>query len=118
MKAVELADSSARAQKQAAMMGRETVMAVAESDPPTHVPFEPDCSLPAFNKRNVRKCYFCVGKLHANRRSCSAVTAVCHNCSKRGHFAKVCKSKVKDASDDVLRVSAAGAMTWSLLLEP
>ena len=39
-----------RAQKQDAMMGRETVMTVAESDPSLYVPFESDCSLSAFNK--------------------------------------------------------------------
>jgi len=56
---------------------------------------------------------FCGGKLHANCRSCPAVNAVCHNCNKLGHFAKVCKSKAKDASDDVLVVSSSGALASS-----
>ena len=59
--------------------------------------------------------FFRGGKLHANRHSCPAVNAVCHNCNKRGHFAKVCKSKAKDASDDVLVSSAAGALASSSL---
>jgi len=90
-------------------------MTVPESYPSRNVPFESDCSLSAFTKRKVRKCFFCGGKLHANRRSCPAVSAVCHNCSKRGHFAKVCKSKAKDASDDVLVGCAAGALASSSL---
>ena len=40
---------------------------------------------------------------------------MCHNCNKRGHFAKVCKSKVKDASDDMFVGSAAGALASSCL---
>ena len=59
--------------------------------------------------------FFRGGKLHANRHSCPAVNAVCHNCNKRGHFAKVCKSKAKDASDHVLAGSAAGALASSSL---
>ena len=55
--------------------------------------------------------FFCGGKLHSSRRSCPAVSAVCPNCNKRGHFAKVSKSKAKDASDDVLVGSAAGALS-------
>ena len=110
MQAVELADGLDRAQKQAVQMGRETVMTVTESDPSRNVPFESDCSLSAFTKR---KCFFCGGKLHASR-SCPAVNAACHNCNKRGHFAKVCKSKAKHTSDNVLVGSAAGALAPTL----
>jgi len=112
VQAVELADGLYRAQKQAMQMGRETVMTVPKSDPSRNVPFESDCSLSAYTKR---KCIFCGGKLHASRRSCPAVNAVCHNCNRRGHFAKVCKSKAKDASDNVLVGSAAGALASSSL---
>ena len=57
MQAVELADGLDRTQKQAAMMGQETVMTLAESDPSTYVPFESGCSLSAFTKRKVKKCF-------------------------------------------------------------
>ena len=49
--------------------------------------------------------------MYENRRSCPAVKAVCHNFDNRGHFAKVCKSKAKDVTFDVLVVSAAEALT-------
>lgn len=54
-------------------------------------------SLAAVRKQTpVKKaCYFCGGFLHANRASCPARDAVCHNCSKKGHFAKVCQSTRK-----------------------
>jgi len=51
VQAVELADGLDHAQKQAVMMGRETVMTVAESNPSPYVLFESDCSLSAFTKR-------------------------------------------------------------------
>jgi len=57
-------------------------------------------SLAAVRKQSpVKKsCYFCGGFLHANRASCPARDAVCHNCSKKGHFAKVCQSAKKTAT--------------------
>ena len=57
-------------------------------------------SLAAVRKQSpVKKsCYFCGGFLHANRASCPARDAVCHNCSKKGHFAKVCQSAKKAAT--------------------
>ena len=45
-----------------------------------------------------KSCYFCGGSRHANRASCPAHDAVCHNCSIRGHFAKVCKSPKKQCN--------------------
>ncbi|CAB4035173.1 Retrovirus-related Pol poly from transposon gypsy [Paramuricea clavata] len=39
-----------------------------------------------------KKCYFCGDNLH-NRRSCPARNSNCNNCGKKGHYAKVCKSK-------------------------
>ena len=57
-------------------------------------------SLAAIKKTaSARKsCYFCGGYLHANRASCPARDAVCHNCSKKGHCAKVCQSSRKSAT--------------------
>lgn len=45
-----------------------------------------------------RSCYFCGGSLHVNRKNCPAVDATCHNCSRKGHFAKVCQSSKKNPS--------------------
>jgi hypothetical protein len=39
-----------------------------------------------------KKCYFCGDNLH-NGRSCPARNSNCNNCGKKGHYAKVCKSK-------------------------
>ena len=39
------------------------------------------------------KCYFCGGLKHLEQADCPAKNAVCYGCGKRGHFAKVCKSK-------------------------
>ena len=52
-------------------------------------------SLAAIGKQNATRkhCFFCGGYLHANRASCPARDATCHNCSKKGHFMKVCQSK-------------------------
>ena len=57
-------------------------------------------SLAALRKQTpVKKsCYFCGGFLHANRASCPARDAVCHNCSKKGQFAKACQSTKKAAT--------------------
>ena len=38
------------------------------------------------------KCYFCGNNKHA-RKLCPARDAVCYKCQKRGHFAKICRSK-------------------------
>jgi len=47
-----------REKKQAAMTGRETVVTVTESDPSASFRLSQDCSLSAFTKRKVRKCFF------------------------------------------------------------
>lgn len=42
---------------------------------------------------NKRRCFRCGSNTHlANAHTCPAVSATCHQCGKRGHFAKVCKS--------------------------
>ena len=40
---------------------------------------------------NEKKCYFCGNYFHP-RRLCPARSALCKNCQRRGHFAKVCLS--------------------------
>lgn len=45
-----------------------------------------------------KKCYFCGGPMHANRSLCPARESTCHNCSKKGHFAKVCQSDKKNSN--------------------
>lgn len=37
-------------------------------------------------------CYFCGGNYH-NREKCPAKEAECYNCNKKGHFARVCRSR-------------------------
>ena len=66
---------------------------------------EPDHeSLATVQSKNAckRSCYFCGGFVHASRASCPARDAVCHNCSKRGNFAKVCQSAWKTTTVSVI----------------
>ena len=67
--------------------------AVVETDPLDRTPE----TLAAVQKQAVVKksCYFGGGSLHTNRKSCPAFDAVCHNCSKKGHFANVFLSEKK-----------------------
>ncbi len=58
-----------------------------------------------------KSCYFCGLFLHANRASCPAHDAVCHNCSKKGHFAKVCQSSRKTTSVNVIYKSSLCTIT-------
>ena len=55
---------------------------------------------PLLKEKNTSKksCYFCGGFLHANRATYRARDAICHNCSKRGHFSKVCQSAATTVS--------------------
>ena len=47
------------------------------------------------NAANTKRlCFFCGGTRH-NCIQCPAREAICHNCEKTGHFAKVCQSKSK-----------------------
>ncbi|XP_055878884.1 uncharacterized protein LOC129925016 [Biomphalaria glabrata] len=39
------------------------------------------------------KCYFCGGAIHS-RSKCPAKDAICNKCGKKGHYKKVCKSKL------------------------
>lgn len=42
---------------------------------------------------NKRCCFRCGSNTHlANAHTCPAASATCHQCGKKGHFAKVCKS--------------------------
>ena len=56
-----------------------------------------------------RTCFFCGGPRH-NRQFCPAKDAVCHNCEKLGHFAKVCQSKRKNSSSKVTSASTHPAL--------
>ncbi|XP_069055997.1 CCHC-type zinc finger nucleic acid binding protein-like [Pleurodeles waltl] len=50
-------------------------------------------NLGKFDSREV-KCYRCGAPGHtASSKMCAARSAICRNCGKRGHFAKVCKFK-------------------------
>ena len=56
------------------------------SDPP------PASSSQASARLSDPKCYFCGGHGKHPRVRCPARNAICRNCSKRGHFAQVCRS--------------------------
>ncbi|XP_078075454.1 uncharacterized protein LOC144497885 [Mustelus asterias] len=43
------------------------------------------------------RCYFCGGAKHP-RQKCPAKAVVCNQCGKKGHYAKVCRSKPKNGS--------------------
>ena len=60
--------------------------------PPLHSSsmFEPIDSVSAHVK--FSSCNYCGGRRHV-RSLCPAKDAECHNCSKKGHFAKVCRSE-------------------------
>ena len=38
-------------------------------------------------------CPYCGGKSHASKDNCAAKGKICHNCQRRDHFSRVCKSK-------------------------
>lgn len=44
-------------------------------------------------KEHGQKCSFCGGNWHSNLTEFPAKNVVCRNCSKRGHFAKVCRQR-------------------------
>lgn len=62
--------------------------------------------------RKVFKCYFCGNKQHS-RTVCPAREAICHLCSKRGHFSKVCQSKRTTVNT---KSTSASAVSLSQLL--
>ena len=55
---------------------------------------DPDLSAATFT---LKKCYFCGDNLH-NRRIFPARNSNCNNCGKKGHYAKVCKSRASPGS--------------------
>ena len=62
-----------------------------------------DCVLSAYS--SSLSCFFCAGPQHP-RNLCPAKDATCHNCDKKGHFAKACKSakaKAKKGSSYINR---------------
>ena len=56
-------------------------------------------------KINGRKCYFCGGNYDHDRNNCPARKVTCKNCSKTGHYAKVCKSQKFIGSNSVINVA-------------
>jgi hypothetical protein len=46
----------------------------------------------AISNRSGYKCYYCGYNKFHERRSCPARDVLCNKCSRKGHFAKVCKS--------------------------
>lgn len=50
-------------------------------------------------------CYFCGGSLYSNHKNCQAIDTVHHNCSKRGHFAKVYQSKKTSTLNTIFKPS-------------
>ena len=52
-----------------------------------------------------RLCYFCGGARH-NRQQCPTRDAICNDCGKIGHFAKVCQSKGKSSKTTSASLSA------------
>uniref|UniRef100_A0A914P660 RNA-directed DNA polymerase n=1 Tax=Panagrolaimus davidi TaxID=227884 RepID=A0A914P660_9BILA len=53
-------------------------------------------------KRKVSKCYRCGGNYHEFSQ-CPAKDSVCHNCNKKGHFEKVCRSAKKPQKDQTAK---------------
>lgn len=45
------------------------------------------------NYKNLQKCYRCGSAKHYAGAKCPAVDVMCHNCNKKGHFARVCLKK-------------------------
>ena len=54
-------------------------------------PVSPTHSSPTLAVAKTAPCYFCGNSRHP-RSQCPARNAICRNCQKQGHFAKVCKS--------------------------
>ena len=53
-------------------------------------------------------CYFCGGARH-NRQQCPARDAICNDCGKIGHFAKVCKSRSKSSKSSSASLPAVNS---------
>jgi hypothetical protein len=67
--------------------------------------FKPyDVSRPrkAFSNKEATACYYC-GRMHPPRK-CPAMGKTCSSCGKINHFARVCKSRVKNTESDQVKV--------------
>ena len=54
--------------------------------------------------KKTKRCNFC-GKLrHASRDLCPTKNALCHGCGKRGHFVKICHSRLKDSANALVEM--------------
>ena len=78
-----------------------------------------DCTCAAAQHTSVgTKCFFCGYGRHP-RQKCPALSALCKNCGKKGHFAKVCQSKQKSKDNCAstfipLNLSFVAAAPYSL----
>ncbi|XP_028151990.1 uncharacterized protein LOC114345363 [Diabrotica virgifera virgifera] len=52
------------------------------------------------NSSRSEQIFFCDGPIHP-RKNCSARESICKSCNKKGHFAKVCRSKSTSAFTNV-----------------
>ncbi|XP_055882384.1 uncharacterized protein LOC129925800 [Biomphalaria glabrata] len=62
------------------------------------------------------KCYFCGGAIHS-RSKCPAKDATCNKCGKKGHYKKVCKSKLSTVyrhNSDSAAYTITAASSFSL----
>ena len=50
-------------------------------------------------KKQDRECYFCGKQNWTKEHECPARNSNCNKCNKKGHFAKVCKSKIKHIAE-------------------
>ena len=98
--AFDLARSLEMAEKHSQTYFSNPVAAVADmAQPPVSSdlntsPSEDYTCAAAQNTTSIGKCFFCGYGRHP-RQKCPALNALCKNCGKKGHFAKVCQSKQK-----------------------
>ena len=59
------------------------------------------------------QCFFC-GLTRHRRAECPAKDAVCHNCTKKGHFAKMCRSQKMSTSSALSSTSHLGVLSASV----
>ena len=104
--ALDKARSLETAQTQAAVYTNSTIVSSSETATCAHtesIQLPTDYEHQSSNTCAVSKssstnfvCYFCGGKERHKRSSCPARNATCKNCSRKGHFAKVCLSANQD----------------------
>ena len=63
-----------------------------------------------------KRCYFCGDSIHS-RKNCPARNSICHNCGKKGHYAKVCKSKTNTSTTASMFPSPSTPALCSIVAE-